>query len=69
MYVVLLPEEYLTEVFIEADSEEEAIKAVMDGDGECGESYYRETITGTDWEIHLVEEAEVEQRLKYIRSH
>ena len=44
-YVVLLPEYHLTEVFIEADSEEEAKALVVDGDGDYGSSYYRQTIT------------------------
>ena len=43
-YVVLLPEYHLTEVFIEADSEEEAEAFVVDGDGDYGNSYYRLTM-------------------------
>lgn len=43
-YVVLLPEFHLTEVLVEADSEEEALAVVVDGDGEYRSSYYRRMI-------------------------
>ena len=39
-YVVLMPEFHLTEVFIEANSHEEAKEIVQGGDGEYGFSYY-----------------------------
>ena len=44
-YVVLMPEFHLTEVYIEAASEEEARELVIDGSGDYGSTYYRHTIT------------------------
>jgi len=44
-YVVLMPEFHLTEVYIEADSKEEARERVLDGDGDYATSYYRHTVT------------------------
>jgi hypothetical protein len=43
-YIVLMPEVHLAEVYIEADSEEEAKALVVDGDGDYSTSYYRRMI-------------------------
>ena len=51
-YMVLVPEYHLTEVSVEADSEEEAKELVADGDGMYGLSYYRHPIDAEDWEIY-----------------
>lgn len=54
-YVVLMPEFHLTEVFIEANSHEEAKEIVQGGDGEYGFSYYRHTIEVEDWEVYDID--------------
>ena len=61
-YMVLMPEYHLTEVAIDADSEEEAKELVTDGAGTYGLSYYRHTIDVEELEIYGADSSEWRDR-------
>ena len=61
-YIALRPEYHLREVYIEADSEEEAKELYADGDIEHGDSYYRHTIDVENLEIYDTDSPEWKDR-------
>lgn len=50
-YTVLIPEVHYNHVKIDADSYEEALKAVLDGDGDCDYLEYSDTLEREEYAV------------------